>query len=757
MGDRGHGLRLAADDLYDCGWNITQRYTVPSDLLPGLYSARIEFGAGRRYDSVFIVKRPASRPAARVAVLCSTNTWLAYGVPFAQNPDANEGWGLGGARISYPNTPAYNFYNRHAGGQAPYKVGINLPWPAAHPYAKYFTQHDSNYGHLTRAERHLHVWLERNGYDYDAFADHDLDADPALLNDYQVLFIAGHSEYWSARAYDHVQQFLGRGGRLVVVSGNTMFWRVSIEDGVVECRKLPIGVGGFSNNLAGELYHEHDQRRGGLMREAEHPAWRCIGLECVGYSGPMMDYRVTQASHPFFRSPEDVPVGHNSVLGAGAVGHEWDVRRASLPAPFRPAAENPEPVAIAEARASTVDRTYFDYRANNRAGGTAVTSEIVDWIRSDGGRVLAAGSIAAPRAMNLDRNVSATFRNALHHFGLTFRLNVAAQSTAGTVQHKWFSNGWGPSASGWESHGNQVLGRPTGIAWAPNRLSLMAVNASGRLAYKWSGGANWSPSVSAWSDLGGSLHGQPAPVAWGRNRMDIFARSSSQTVHVKSWDGAAWRPSYSGWTDLGGAVASDPHAVAWHANRVSVAAVHADGRLAYRWRIGDVWNSGGWQNLGGANLQHRPTLVAWGGHRLNIFVVDRYGRLYNKWWDGQAWGPSTTGWQYLGAGLSGRVEVAVREGNELSVFGIGTDGRLKAKWWDGQAWGPSLTGLQDLGGELIGEPAVATWRGRHVSVMAVTVAGTLGHRLWDGQSWQPWEDLGGSLAPTPFVFGWLAS
>ena len=51
--------------------------------------------------------------------------------------------------------------------------------------------------------------------------DRDLDRDPEVLRDYQAVIINGHSEYWSARAYDGLDDYLKAGGDAVVLSGNT--------------------------------------------------------------------------------------------------------------------------------------------------------------------------------------------------------------------------------------------------------------------------------------------------------------------------------------------------------------------------------------------------------------------------------------------------------------------------------------------------------------------------------------------------------
>jgi hypothetical protein len=40
---RGHGLRFASDDLFDCRWQVTQTYTVPANARSGIYVARLSY------------------------------------------------------------------------------------------------------------------------------------------------------------------------------------------------------------------------------------------------------------------------------------------------------------------------------------------------------------------------------------------------------------------------------------------------------------------------------------------------------------------------------------------------------------------------------------------------------------------------------------------------------------------------------------------------------------------------------------------
>ena len=71
---RGHGLRLASDDLFDCRWKATHEYRLPENARSGIYAGRIRFqldGEERLYHTVFIVEKAAvaAQGADRVPLL----------------------------------------------------------------------------------------------------------------------------------------------------------------------------------------------------------------------------------------------------------------------------------------------------------------------------------------------------------------------------------------------------------------------------------------------------------------------------------------------------------------------------------------------------------------------------------------------------------------------------------------------------------------------------------------------------------------
>jgi hypothetical protein len=446
---RGHGLRFASDDLYDCRWRVTHQYRVPKQAKAGLYVARIDFklkGKPLVYYVTFIVRKARGRPKAPILVLCATNTWRAYAImPFAENRSPFPIWRSRSAPNSHPQASAFSCYFNHQAGQPTYQLGLRLPWPNAGPDVLY-NNLGNGFGQWTRLERFLHIWLDQSGYEYDVVTDIDLHRDPGMLADYRVLIINGHSEYWSIEAYQGVDHYLRRGGACVVLSGNTMFWRVSFNEdcSVMECRKYDDRIGGRPGATFGELYHSHDGRRGSLMRECGYPAWKVVGLDTLGWAVASAEdfglYITDEAEHFLFNQPERTGLAKGETFGHApgndsssprAVGHEWDVRVRSLRKVTRsipPGALLPEepPGLVTLARgvrkAKGRSDVYLDYFTADTPAPESeeglLAAEMIYWERPQGGRVFNAGAVAAGWALAVDLKFQSLLRNVLHHFGV---------------------------------------------------------------------------------------------------------------------------------------------------------------------------------------------------------------------------------------------------------------------------------------------------------------------------------------------------
>lgn len=449
---RGHGLRFAGDDLYDCRWETTQRWQVPIDARPGIYVGRLHFeleGREADYDISFIVKRALQATPAPVLVLCAVNSWIAYAAtPFAKNVVDDPVWPRRsvGLENCHPEAPAYNSYTFHRAGQPCYQVGLRMPWPNASPNALYDPA-DSGFSQWTRLERHLHVWLEQQGYDWDIASDIDLHRDPAMLARYKTVVVNGHSEYWSLPAVDGLDDYLRRGGSAIVLSGNTMYLRVSYDEdfSVMEQRKVngpdhdeSVPSVGPPAGPFGEQYHSQDWARGGRLKSSGRPAAEVIGLETAGWAfadaGDFGVYHVHAPDHFLFQGPQPLGLAKGETFGHGpggslprAIGHEWDLSVATLARMTHrvpTGATLPEPpggmAVIAQGirdRPGALD-AYLDYFSNLTESLGGLSAEMIYWERPQGGRVFHAGAVGAAWVVGSDPVFGKLLHNVLHHFGV---------------------------------------------------------------------------------------------------------------------------------------------------------------------------------------------------------------------------------------------------------------------------------------------------------------------------------------------------
>ncbi|WP_261803627.1 LamG domain-containing protein [Variovorax sp. PAMC26660] len=465
---RGHGLRLASDDLYDCRWPESHAFRIPASAKSGVYVGRVRFmldGQAADYDISFIVRRAAHQAPAPVLVLCATNSWLAYAsTPFARNGVADPVWPRRSAGLenSHPDAPAYSSYTYHRGGQPTYQVGLRMPWPNASPNALYDPA-DAGFCQWTRLERRLHVWLDQAGYAFDVVSDLDLHRDPGLLKAYKTVVINGHSEYWSLPACDGLDHYLSGGGTAIVLSGNTMYLRVSYnEDGTVMEQRKVLGPNDKDSEEAakvrppagpfGEQYHSQDWARGGQFRQAGRSCAELIGLESAGWAFADGDdfgvYHATLPRHFLFSQPHALNLREGSTFGHApggglprAIGHEWDLSVATLrrmthalpSGQCLPEAQRGIEV-IAQGRRPKPGRldAYLDYFSNVTESLDGLSAEMIYWERPQGGRVFNAGAVGASWVLGVDPCFEGVLRNVLHHFGVS---PVAGQPVHPPLEH----------------------------------------------------------------------------------------------------------------------------------------------------------------------------------------------------------------------------------------------------------------------------------------------------------------------------------
>lgn len=109
---------------------------------------------------------------------------------------------------AYCATGGKSLYGYNSGGQPAHCVGLDRPEALPYP------------------EIRLARWLDRRGLLADWCCTLDLATHPGLLQTHDCLVVGGHFEYWTGAMREALAGFVRRGGRLVVLSGNTGYRRV---------------------------------------------------------------------------------------------------------------------------------------------------------------------------------------------------------------------------------------------------------------------------------------------------------------------------------------------------------------------------------------------------------------------------------------------------------------------------------------------------------------------------------------------------
>ncbi|MBO9448301.1 N,N-dimethylformamidase beta subunit family domain-containing protein [Ruegeria sp. R14_0] len=223
-----------------CDWQVSHQLTIPTDWRPGGYL--ITLSAERDGDRVeehhlILIRSQINTPLPRMVLICATGTWLAYncwggsnhyegitgpeGNAFSPVVSTQRPWSRGFCKL--PNGAP------RAVPEAPHTPGniVRYPymeWAYAYGYSKKYAS-----AGWASYERHFARWLEAEGFEFDIATQHDLEAQPDLLDRYKCAVFVGHDEYWSANMRRSVDRFTENGGRVARFAGNFL-WQTRIED-----------------------------------------------------------------------------------------------------------------------------------------------------------------------------------------------------------------------------------------------------------------------------------------------------------------------------------------------------------------------------------------------------------------------------------------------------------------------------------------------------------------------------------------------
>lgn len=390
-----HGPRATVQvvpdtDYTQSGLDWIEHAVVEAPQISGLYYFHLETESGRRFSFPWVIA-PA-KPSAPIAVLASTNTWAAYN-NFGGRSNYINATRLPDAPTVFARTdlPRYvdGLLSEHMAPDSDYEPlsfmrpePLNQIGPAEQPTDPIRGRQPC---HLAGAEWRLLAWLEREELAYDLYAEAHLHDGELELDEYRILVLSTHPEYWSREMYRAVKEWVfDRGGKLMYLGGNGL-----------DCEVEFVGSSALRFLTEDEDAEGTDENR---MHRTYEPTSALLGVSFT-QTGAMTSapYRAVAADHWAFAGTglrEGDVFGTESLherCPGGASGHETDKRRPSSPDEM-----------ILLAKGMNIDD----------GGG-----EIVYFETASGGAVFSVGSITWPAAVLVDAGVSAITRNVIDRLG----------------------------------------------------------------------------------------------------------------------------------------------------------------------------------------------------------------------------------------------------------------------------------------------------------------------------------------------------
>ncbi|MBI82148.1 MAG: N,N-dimethylformamidase [Planctomycetaceae bacterium] len=370
----------------------------------GLYYLHVKGEKSGEFFSFPWIVAPA-RPSAPIAVLASTNTWLAYNnfggrsnyINSHRLPDQP----VVNARqdmIRYTQAGAFNVWGFQDEEYQP--LSFERPEPG-NVVREHEEVTDPIEGRLpcgmAPAEWRLLGWLERENLAYDYYSESQLHHGDLDLDAYKVLILSVHPEYWSRQMYQQVKEWVhDRGGKLMYLGGNGLNCEVEFLDADRLRFKTYLnpsidGALGMPDPANPEIYLESRMHR---TFESEAGL---LGVVCTA-AGIMTaaPYRAAQSDHWIFDGTgldNGDLFGENSLherIHGGASGHETDKISSHSPSGT---------VLLAKG-------------VNPEEGG----AEMAYYELPTGGAVFSAGSITYVHCLLVDDAISRITHNVLTRF-----------------------------------------------------------------------------------------------------------------------------------------------------------------------------------------------------------------------------------------------------------------------------------------------------------------------------------------------------
>lgn len=399
------GLQLLPDgdftlngvDWNDVGYEYDHSQEVEAPESSGLYYFHMRGKDSGSFFSFPWVVAPAT-PESSIAVIAGTNTWNAYN-RFGGRSNYVNATGLPDTPVVHARSDLDRFQEEDAWAHENHEyepLSFERPCRFNHvPEEREVTDpiQGKEESHTAPAEWRLLGWLEREGYDYDLYADRQLHDGTLDLDAYDAVVVHTHPEYWSRRMYERLKSWVfDRGGNLAYLGGNGINAEVVfLDDGRMRVRNDTTGV--HEESLHVDSATEYESR----FHSTVESEGTLLGVAFTR-SGIMTaaPYETLEPDHWIFDGT-DLEAGDlfgeetlQERVSGGASGHETDKLSRFAPAETERLAKG----------------------CNPDDGGAEITYFETD----SGASVFATGSITYPAGLLVDDVLTTITRNVLDRF-----------------------------------------------------------------------------------------------------------------------------------------------------------------------------------------------------------------------------------------------------------------------------------------------------------------------------------------------------
>ena len=387
--DQYSALHFHTDAVDDLGWEPSYEVVLGDSVESGVYA--LELTTGDVEDVIaFVVRRPASTPAAPNAVVLPTFTYLAYSCELAA-PAAT------GSRRTEDLWVAQrglrSLYDRHVDGVGVYEASLLRPLTQLRPD---YTCAQHGGPHCLAQDLILLEWLRRNGVGFEVLTDHDLDAEgAAALAGNGTVITGAHPEYASEALLDAFEEHLSGGGSLAYLGGNGLNGSIGVDPQrphVIEIRRTET-QGLVWQALPGE-HHLAGGGYGGDWRRRGRPEHRMLGVGLRAWGdGPAVAYRRPEgeedpaAAIVFAGLEPGAAIDADGVVLGGPAGYEVDAHDPRAGSPV-------DAVVLASAEMPDGYVLWPDDVIDDPAAPPPLRADMTLHRRSEGGAVFSVGSIA---------------------------------------------------------------------------------------------------------------------------------------------------------------------------------------------------------------------------------------------------------------------------------------------------------------------------------------------------------------------------